>query len=166
MATRYGSNFMSGIKDSDPPEKAHGALLGGRVRAVVETVEAVAADAQNSTYYLGQIPSNAVILPITKLHWDDLDNSVNAPTLDLGLESAGITLDADALSNGHDVKAAAGSAVPVAVANIANFGKQAWEYIAGLTEDPQEMLDIVASLPDAAVDTGGTISLELYYAER
>jgi len=167
LETLYGSNFMNGIKNTSPAERAKQAQAQGRVHSIVEQVAVSAGASQLSKYYLGQIPSNAVILPQSKIYWDDLDNSVNAPTLDLGIESPTFVGAADlyALSNGHDVKAGAGSAVLVAPNVITNFGKEIWEYSAeSASGDPGELVDIIANLPDFAVDTGGNIAVEIYYA--
>lgn len=161
VVTRYGSRFMTAIDNTDPAEKADGAVLGGRVRCLTETVEAVSGDSINSKYYLGKIPSNAVILHISRLHFDDLQTT-GSPTLDLGLEGSKITNDDDALAANVDVASAAGS-VTLGL-DIANIGQKAWEYVNGQPSDPGEVFDVVATLKDADLDAGGTISLELYYA--
>lgn len=160
-----GSLFMDGIDNGDPAELAKGKYLGARVRTVIEKVEVSAAASATSTYRLGKIPSNAVILPGSKIHYDKLDGSANAPTMDVGLEGSNITNDDNCLADGIDVKTAAGS-TDLYGGDIANVGNEAWDFVAGETEDPHEMLDIVATVKDFAVDTGGTVLLELYYAER
>jgi hypothetical protein len=158
-----GSLFMDGIDNSDPSEKAAGKYLGGRVRCVIEKVEVTAGASATSTYRLGKIPSNAVILPVSKLYWDDLD-AAGAPTVDVGLEGDNITNDDNCLADGLDVTSAGSSALNGG--DIANAGLEAWDYVAGETVDPKEVLDIVATLKDAAASLGGTMVLELYYAER
>lgn len=161
VETKYGSLAMNIIKTSSPKEKAPGAILGGRDRSVVDTVEVSAAASVASKYVLGQVPSNAVILPASKLHRDDLDNSANTPTLDIGLAEPDNTYDA-ALNNGIDAKTA--GSTDLYGSDIANIGKYAWE-MAGLSADPGKMFDVIVTIKDFAVDTGGTLSLELYYAQ-
>jgi hypothetical protein len=158
-----GSLFMDGIDNSDPSEKAKGKFSGARVRSIVEKVEVTAGASATSTYRLGKIPSNAVILPQSTIHWDDLD-AAGAPTLDVGLEGDNITNDDNALADGLDVTSAGSS--DLYGGDIANVGQEAWEFVSGETEDPQEVLDVVATLKDAAASVGGTVLVEIYYAER
>lgn len=121
----------------------------------------VTAQSQNSTIFFKRIPSNARISGISKIHWDDLDNT-NSLTLDVGLASvdSNITSDPDALNDGLDATSAGSGDL---IKDHANFGKQAWEFVNGVTEDPRGLLDIYVTLADAASDVTGDITIELVY---
>ena len=127
----------------------------------VSTVEVTAAASTDSTYTLLRIPSSMRIMGASKVYFDDLASS-GSPTLDFGLKAvdSNITTDVDALNDGVDVFTAAGSAS--LIKDIANYGKQAWEYVSGQTTDPGGFLDITATILDAATNTGGTITLEFF----
>lgn len=161
-----GSRIITGLTAS-PPVLADPGEGGGRVHYWCDTVEVTASDTACSTYHLARIPSNARILGMSKLHFDDLATT-GSPTMDIGVynvgNATGITDDADALNDGIDVATAAGSA-PV-VKDIANYGKRLWEYVASQTVDPKADLDIKVKLLDAnltADPPGYTMTLELFY---
>lgn len=158
-----GSRIMTGLAAS-PPAVGDIHEAGGRVRQWIETVEVTAAANILSTYRMARLPSNATILPNSRLHCDDLASS-GSPTLDLGVFNlsgqTGITDDDNALLDGLDCATAATSAL-LTIA-IADMGQRLWEYVASQTEDPKADLDITVTLQDAAANTGGTITLELYY---
>jgi hypothetical protein len=139
---------------------SHG--MGGDVKGWSRTIEATAAANANSTYIMGYIPSNARILGLSKLSFDDLA-STGSPTIDIGLApvDGNITEDPDALNDGIDVATAAGTAQ--VIKDIANYGKEAWRFVSGQTTDPKGQLQVKVSILDAAVNTGGTITLELLF---
>lgn len=129
--------------------------------ALNSTVEADAAAASGTVYRMATIPTGARIFGLSRLAWDDLA-STGAPTLDIGLSPVGaaFTEDLDALNDGLD--AATASAGSVVVKDIANYGKTVWEFL-GLSADPGGLANVVVSIQDAAVNTGGTITLSLIY---
>ena len=128
--------------------------------AVASTVEVTAAASATSTYTMARVPSNARLMAMSTLYFDDLASS-GAPTLDIGLAGSQITDDPDALNDGIDCATAAGSSRMIK--EIADAGKFAWE-LAGETSDPGGMLEIYVSILDAATNTGGTMTLELVYS--
>lgn len=147
------------------PGGGHG--LAGTIKYVAATVAVGASDADGSTYVFFEIPSNARIAGISKLSWDDLGASTSA-TIDIGLRSgtssgaAYVTADPDALNDGLDADAAASSAAVIKAHT--NYGKRAWEFVNGLTEDPKGLLTVYASVVDAALSSGtGSITCEIYY---
>jgi hypothetical protein len=161
VVTRNGSRIMTGLLDV-PKSLADAGEGGGIVRHWCETVEVGAADSDTSTYLLAVIPSNARILGMSYLHVDDLASS-GAPTIDLGLypiRSGDFTGDVDALTDGITVATAGSYRV---IKDIANYGKQAWEFVNGLTADPRCDMYLYATMDDADVNVGGTMTLELYY---
>lgn len=127
------------------------------------TVEVAAAAAANTQYEFARIPTNARIHGLSRIQFDDLA-STGSPTLDIGLApvDGNFTLDVDALNDGIDVFTAAGSAN--VIKDIANNGKMAWEFIAGVTADPGGLCDVVVTILDAATNTGGTVTMTLAYS--
>jgi hypothetical protein len=127
----------------------------GTVKGFSRTCEVTAAAAATSTYTLGYVPSNAIILGLSKVSWDDLA-STGSPTLDLGTAN-----DDVGFNDGLDLATSASTAS--LIKDIANYGKQAWQYDSTLTADPGGHVKIVATLKDAAANTGGTIRAEVLY---
>lgn len=134
---------------------------GGAVRSWTETVETNADDSSSSTYHLASLPSNARILGLSKIYWDDL--GTEAATIDVGVYNqsgkSDITDDPDALTNGID-PTSAGSATLIAA--IADYGIQLWDHATG-TVDPVATLDIKAVLADGPINAAGTITVEILY---
>ncbi len=130
---------------------------------MTSTREVAAAANANSQYTMIRIPSNARIHGLSRLSFDDLASS-GSPTLDIGLKAVdgNVTTDVDALNDGIDCAAAAGTAN--VIKDIANYGKYAWEHVSGVSTDPGGMLDVIVTILDAATNTGGTITLELFYS--
>lgn len=162
MADFYGSRIMTGLINSTTRSLADAGEGGGRVKVWVETIEQTAATA-NDRIFLAVVPSNARILGDSFVYWDDLA-STGSPTLDLGftpIRTGDFTADDDALNDGLDVAAAAGSAR--VVKDIANIGRRAWEYVNGLTADPRCDMYLIGTIKDANTNQTGTITLELYY---
>ncbi len=163
MASQYGARIMSGLINATTRTLADAGEGGGRVKVWVDTLELTAASA-NDTIYLAVVPSNARILGMSKVYWDDLASS-GSPTLDLGftpIKSGDFTSDDDGLNDGLDVAAAAGSAA--VVKDVANYGKRAFEYVNGQTTDPKCDMYLIGTIKDAATNQTGTVTLELYYA--
>jgi hypothetical protein len=130
-------------------------------RLVIETStrEVTAAASANSVYVMHRVPSKARIHGLSKVYFDDLA-STGSPTIDFGIKAvaSNVTTDADALNDGVDVATAAGSASWIK--DIANYGKQAWEF-SSATSDPGGLIDLTITILDAATNTGGTITSEL-----
>ena len=141
----------------------HGVGEGGTLKSKIMTVEVTAAASATSTYFQGKlrIPSTARLAGISKINLDDLA-STGSPTLDAGLfaVNSNITSDDDALNDGIDAASAGSVSL---IKDISNYGKQAWEFVSGQTSDPQGELDVVITIKDAATNTGGTITVELFY---
>jgi hypothetical protein len=127
------------------------------------TIE-LAGSASGTTVLLARVPSNARIGLHSDVYWDDLATS-GSPTLDIGIGpvDGNVTADPDALNDGLNLSSAASSSR--VVKDIANVGKQVWEYVNGQSNDPGGLLDIYVSVKDAATNATGTISAEfmLYF---
>ena len=162
VVTLAGSRIMTGLANT-PPDMSEAGQAGGKIRQWIETVEVGVADTHTSTYLMARLPSNARIDPSSTLYWDDL-TTTGAATVDIGVfNQSDITDDADALSSGHDVTSAGNGLVTGPAAQIANYGLPLWDYVNGATVDPNVPLDIKATLQDAAVAGGGTMTLVLNY---
>ncbi len=127
--------------------------------------KSVTARTANNTMKMMSIPSNARIAGISRVHWDDLA-STGSPKLDIGLAPVNdaanlVTADPDALNDGLDLATAAGNAA--VIKDHANYGKQAWEHISGLTADPGGLLDVYVSFVNANTNTTGDVTLELAF---
>lgn len=137
---------------------------GFSVKSLCATVE-LAASASGDTVVFGYIPSNARILPSSRLYNDDLATS-GSPTLDLGLGAVESNLanadDPDAIGNGHALSSA-GSDVSVFNSDIANHGLPAWDLVASETTDPGGNLKVYGTVKDASTTATGTVTLDLYY---
>lgn len=162
VVTAKGSRIMTGLT-ATPPTLADAGEGGGRVHYWCETVEVGSSDSATSTYLMAYLPSNARICGHSTIYWDDLA-STGSPTLDVGLYNitgSAITDDPDALNDGLDCASAAGSAR--IIKDISNYGKRVWEFVSGQTSDPKCDLALKVALVDAAVNTGGTVTVEIFY---
>ena len=129
-------------------------------KLICSTIELVASSS-GATVKLGRIASNARILPTGLIANDDLATS-GSPTLDLGLGSvdSNITSDPDAIHNGIVLSSATNTTT--IMADAANAGKRAWEFVNGQTEDPGGELDVFATVKDASTTATGTVTVEIY----
>ena len=133
----------------------------GNVKALICSTIELAASASGVTVKLGRIPANARILPTGLIYNDDLATS-GSPTLDIGLGSvnSNVTSDPDAINNGIALSSA--TTTTTVMADAANAGKRAWEFVSGQTTDPGGELDVYVSVKDAATTATGTVTVELY----
>jgi len=133
---------------------------------LTSTVEIAVATTVDRTIDFGRIPSNARILSMSRLYWDDLATS-GSPTLDLGLAAVDGNLanadDPNALLDAGTLSSA-GSDV-IALEDIANAGLPAWDFVESETSDPGGDLMVYGTLVDAPINKpgGGTMTLDLYY---
>lgn len=156
-----GARIITGITGITP-SMAEPGVAGGRLKMWSETAEVAASDA-TSTVHLARLPSNARLSGLSKIYFDDLAAS-GSPTFDIGLfpvRSGDFTADDDALNDGIDVAAAAGSAA--VIKDVADYGKSLWEFVSGLTEDPKTLMDVKITVKDAATNTAGTVTAEFFY---
>lgn len=136
---------------------------GANLKVLVATKSVTARTAGN-TMKMVRLHSSTRISGLSKIYWDDIA-STGSPTIDIGVAPVNdpgnlITADPDALNDGLDVATAAGSANMIK--DHANFGKQLWEYVSGLTSDPSCLMDIYVSFVDANTNVTGDVTLEVY----
>ena len=136
-------------------------MFGGNI--VDATVEVAAAATSGTEYRFFRLPMSARIHGISEVRWDDLASS-GSPTLDVGFApvNANFTKDLDALNDGLDVATAAGHSRMIK--DIANYGKQVWEFISGATAATTGFADLTISIQDAATNTGGTVTATIVYS--
>lgn len=132
-----------------------------RVLAITSITTATVV-AENSTFFVGRIPSNARISSLSRVSWDDLSDAAS-PTLDIGLApvNGNITADDDCFSADHALATVTLGGAKL-LTNNANAGKRAWELVNGQTTDPGGELDIYATVKDAATAISGVIMFEVY----
>jgi hypothetical protein len=123
------------------------ALRGGSDQVFVrDTIELATAFAQNDRVFLGAIPSDAIINPLTSTVWfDDLGASI---TMDIGSTAA-----ENALCAAQDVATAAGSCSVVRSLDVANYWRPLWQNL-GLSADPGGTIDLWAKLEGGDPGTG------------
>ncbi len=151
------STFLSNL-DAEPQVYGDAGLHGGVTRSYTIVHEVTAGDSATSTYRLCRLPSNARLLGSSHISWDDLA-STGAPTIDLGVvnvtDETRITDDPDGINDGLD--AASAAAQTTIIKSIDNYGKKLYEFVNGQATDPKGNLEIMLSIVDADVNTGGTI---------
>ncbi len=133
------------------------------IKSLCATVELAAASSAD-TITFGYIPSNARILPSSRLYNDDLATS-GSPTLDIGLGAVDGNLanadDPDAIGNGFALSSA-GSDV-VIISDMANAGLPAWDFVASESTNPGGDLKVYGTVVDAATTATGTVTVQIDY---
>ena len=133
------------------------------VKNLTASIELAAQATFPHTITFGHIPSNARLLGSSTLYWDDLATATT--TLDLGLGAVDGNLvnadDPDALSAGHVVTSASTGAI--AITAFADYGNEAWDFVASETSDPGGSLRVYGTVADALTTGPGTITLSLDY---
>ena len=157
------SYTLKGTVRRNASDAVPGAGEGTNLKYICAT-KSVTARSANDTLKMVTLPSSARIAGGSLLSWDDLA-STGAPTLDAGIAPVSdpnntYTPDPDALNNGLDIAGGAGTAK--LIADHANYGKALWE-LYGLSEDPKIPLDIYLSFVDAATNTTGDVTAEVYF---
>lgn len=112
----------------------------------------------NSRWFLGRIPSAALILPISTLHTTAI---TGLTSFSVGLTNEIGTTVANALVNAQTAASAANFSLVGAVAT-ANYGRMAWQHL-GLARDPGAMLTVILTA-NTNVGANGTINGNLYWS--
>lgn len=144
----------------------HVATIGkgdaANVKGIDATVNVPAATPAGSTFLVKRIPATARIFGLSEVAWDDLDDT-NDMMLDFGIGSvdSNITSDPDALNDGLDTSSAGTAKL---IKDHANYGKQAWEFVNGQTENPGGEVDIYFTVTDHASEGAGDVTVSLLYS--
>lgn len=136
---------------------------GGNLRAIgVRTIELAPSASGTIIDFKTRVALSDRIDLSSTIYYDDL-STTGAPTLDLGFYAVdgNFTTDDDALNDGLTLATALTypTRAPV-VKDIANAGKQVWEYISGATKDTGGFADVKGVVRDAAT-AGLTASVVL-----
>lgn len=158
-------NLSGDIRSTGSGTAIHGGEAGTIKQQCAKHFTVGSADSATSTYLVGRVSLSDRCSPLSFLLTDDLASS-GSPTFDIGLfpVNGNFTADDDALNDGINVYSAANSWPGVSVIKdpIANGGKQYWEFISGLTENPGGFADVKITLKDADVNTGGDVYCALF----
>ncbi len=149
MADFYGTEFT---KTREPRDMIDVAKNHGRVRCAIDEIEATAAMAATDRIFLAKIPSDAVLLPLSTVYFDDLGT---APTLDFGDVN-----DPNGLST-IIAMGTAGNSSLLDVIGIEDYGTRLWEML-GYTTDPGGQLDLFLTVV-GDITAAGTIKSIIYY---
>jgi len=138
IVNKKGTINLDGL-DQDTLIMPNAKTSKGIIRTSIDTLEINATDDDTSTYRIARLPSNAVLTDITIKN----DAITGGTDFFLGFYDIdeGVAIDANALL-GTTSLASAGSIDGLGSIDIANIGKEVWE-LAGLTEDPHKLVDIV-----------------------
>lgn len=149
VVTRYGS----GYKDPAALSAIDTINRGGESRAIVSVVTPTAGDSALSKYYMGSVPSNAILDPDSKI----ITGVAGFTAADLGFANPGAGA---VLAAGVTLNAAAVLALPLLQAAAA-VGKKAWQ-VALLASDPGGELDVVL-VPSAGTAVAAPVAVLLKY---
>jgi hypothetical protein len=115
-------------------------------------------DSSTSVFYLGRIPSSALILPISTLYTTAI---TGLTSFSVGLTNELGTTVANALLNAQTMASATSFSL-VGNVGTTNYGKQAWQLL-GLTTNPGGLLSVIGTM-NAAATAAGTINGHLYWS--
>jgi len=149
MTDYYGTEFT---KTREPRDMIDVAKNHGRVRIAIDEIEVAAAYAATDRIFVAKLPSNAVLLPISTVYFDDLGT---APTLDFGDAN-----DPNGLSTVIDASSAGSSSLLEAV-GVEDYGKRLWELL-GHSSDPGGLIDLFFTVV-GDITAAGTVKTVIYY---
>lgn len=141
VVTKYGS----GARDPASLLALDNAVAQGVQRAISSQIAITNGDSAASKFYIGKVPSNALILPDSAYYHEAV---AGVTDLDVGFEN-----DPDALVDGDDVSSAGSQTLAGhGTFTAPNMNKRAWQ-LAGLSSDPGGELDVFATLKAASTAT-------------
>lgn len=140
VVTKYGSGYQNPAAVA----AVDAVFAEGRAKTIVSRLSIANGDSATSKFYVGRVPSNAVILTASKITHEAC---AGVTDFDVGLFKDGAVAVAssdDLLADGLDISSAGTKNVLAAVAT-ADLGKRVWELL-GLAADPGVTYDIIATL--------------------
>lgn len=152
VVTKYGA----GARDPGGNlRQIDGIYAAAERRTIVSQISITNGDSISSVFYIGEVPSNAIIDPDSCY---DHQAITGVTDIDVGffqpIGKGGAVIDLDVLVDGDDIAAAGTQTLKGhGTLTTANGHKRAWE-IAGLTSDPGGNLAIAATLKAAATASG------------
>lgn len=155
MADRYGVQYTK-TRDGSR-EMILVSKWKGRVRVCSDTYDLVAATVGiNDRLFVAKIPSNAVLLPQSSVHFTAL--GAGAADVDFGDAN-----DPDNLGDAIDMTAA-GTVSLLEQVTVANHGKELWELL-GYTTDPRRELDLFLTFKTEPAANGQISTFILYVVD-
>lgn len=159
IVNKKGSINIDGL-DQDPILMPNSKTSKGGIMYQTDTLEVEAADDDTSTYTVGRLPSNAVISNASEFSNDAITGGTD---YDLGFYNIdGTVILATALATALDLSSA-GSTKLLSSVDIDKRGQEVWQ-LAGLTEDPHTLIDVVFTANTVGT-ADGTISSDLYFTQ-
>lgn len=153
VVTKYGS----GYKDPSSAKMVEAVFAEAKATHINSLIAIANGDAATSVFYVGQVPSNAVLRPSSSYYYEAITGVTD---LDIGFANS-----PNALVDGDDVHLAGSQTLAGhGTLTIANMAKRAWE-LAGYSSDPGGMLDIIATL-NANAGAAGKIFFEFAYSKK
>jgi hypothetical protein len=150
VVTKYGT----GAKNPTSLLAISALFAEAQVRMIASKIDIANGDDAASVFYIGKVPSNAVIDPRSAYFHEAV---AGVTDLDVGFANA-----AAALVDGDDVSSAGTQTLAGhATLTVPNMAKKAWE-LAGYTSDPGGMLDIIATLKAASTATKSIMFVIVY----
>lgn len=143
VTTNYGSHVRAAANEL-PKGQADTRYFDNRLRNLFEKVTFIAGDSVGSTGYFGQLPSDAIIDPTSKIY-----HGAAGGTTDLDI---GDINDPDGFATDIDISLA-GSADFLEAVLAADKIKPLWELL-GYASDPGGNLDLYCTIATATVTTG------------
>lgn len=152
VVTKYGS----GYRDPAAVGNIDGVYRQSRLHAIHSKIDFTNGDTAASKYYIGSVPSNAIIEVGSVLYYEAV-TGVNSIDVGFFKPNGGAVILVNALIAAKDITSAGSVSINAQGAvTTANSNKRAWE-MAGLAADPGGELDIVATINANATATKSAI---------
>lgn len=142
VVTAYGT----GYKNPTSLQAVNAVYAESQPKRINSQITITNGDSIASTYFVGRVPSNAIIDPRSLIVYAAI-TSVTSMHLGFAASTAALVSAKDISSAGN------GTLLSIGTLTTANMNKRAWE-LAGLTTDPGGFLDIIATINVAATATG------------
>lgn len=145
VVMKYGT----GYKDPASRLSVNAVYAQADTRTINSKVDVANGDSADSQYFIGQVPSNAIIDPRSAFYYTAITGLSN---VDVGFRN-----DPDALVDGDTfVSAGAQTLAGHGTLTVANMNKRAWE-LAGYSSDPGGVLDVILTIHNNATAAGSVV---------
>lgn len=142
------TKYTAAFPDPTTFQQAKAISSEARVKSMSATVNFATTDSAFSVVYVGKLPSNARILPGSTLRYGSLTGASISVGFDVNAKPA-------ALVSAQSIAAAGNSSLVSAVA-LTDLPKQVWQ-LAGYTQDPGGMINVIGTLQTAATAAGDVV---------
>ena len=149
-----GANIMTPLYQA-PPVFPDSPFISARVRVTRDCITIPAGSVVGGTLLATRLPSQAIILPESRVYWEALGAGV---TLDFGAAN-----DADGLMSAVDA-AAAGSASALEARAVGEYDWRLWKALA-FTEDPLTQQELYFTIGGATVAAAKKVFFSILYTD-